>query len=253
MSSDPHAQPPQAAKAPLPARRVADTLADRFAAMIGAGEIAEGGRFPSERDLMQRYRVSRTAVREAVTMLANRGLLLTRPGYRPLVRKPDYDRAIDMIGQFVAHLIQDEAGVRNLFETRIFLECALVRTAARNAGKCDLKALAVALQANHAAIGQRRHFYATDMAFHATLFRVPRNPIYPVIHRAYSEWLMGHWAEMQGSEDIDRLNYASHAAIYEAILARDPDLAEEAMKGHLETAWNLVRTTFRAESGADRG
>ncbi len=252
MSSDPRVQPPQAAKASPPARRVADTLADRLAAMIGGGEIADGGRFPTERDLMQRYGVSRAAVREAVAMLANRGLLLTRPGYRPLVRKPDYDRAIDMIGRFIAHLIQDEAGVRNLFETRIFLECALVRTAAQNAIKCDLQALAAALQANHAAIGQRQHFYTTDMAFHAALFRIPRNPIYPVIHRAYVEWLMRHWAEMQGSEDIDRLNYAGHAAIYEAILARDPDLAEETMKGHLETAWSLVRTTFRGEPGADR-
>ncbi len=57
---------------------------------------------------------------------------------------------------------------------------------------------------------------------------------------------MRQWAEMQGSEDVDRLNYAGHAAIYEAILARDPDLAEEAMRGHLEAAWSLVRTTFRA-------
>jgi GntR family transcriptional regulator, sialic acid-inducible nan operon repressor len=224
--------------------RASDALAERLAALIAAGEFEEGDRLPPERDLMQRYGVSRTVVREAIASLANRGLLHTRPGFRPIVRRPDYDRALDTIGQFVKHLLGDEAGVHNLFETRIFIESGLARAAARNARKQDIEELGAALERNRAAIGDGEAFYDTDVAFHAVLYRIPRNPIYPVLHKAYVEWLIRHWCEMPRAADIDRLNFAGHAAVFEAIVGRDPDAAEQAMRRHLEVAWELVRSTF---------
>jgi DNA-binding FadR family transcriptional regulator len=230
--------------------RASDVLAERLAVLIEAGEFGEGDRLPPERDLMQRYGVSRTVVREAIASLANRGLLHTRPGFRPVVRKPDYDRALDTIGQFVKHLLRDEAGVRNLFETRIFIEGGLARVAARDARKQDIEELGAALERNRAAIGDGEAFYETDVAFHAVLYRIPRNPIYPVLHKAYVEWLMRHWCEMPRAADVDRLNFSGHAAVFDAIVGRDPDAAEQAMKRHLEVAWELVRSTFQEKSGA---
>ncbi len=224
--------------------RRSDFLADDLASRIAANEIREGERLPSERELMEQYGVSRTGVREAIAALANRGLIVTRPGYRPVVGRPDVERTIRMIGDIVGHLLTDEAGVRNLFETRIFLECALARAAAEQAARQDLADLRAALDRNEAAIGHRAECYASDMAFHAVLYRVPRNPIYPVIHRAYTEWLYRHWLAQPASPEIDRVNFASHAALFEAIAARDGDAAATAMRRHLEFAWDLVRSTF---------
>jgi DNA-binding FadR family transcriptional regulator len=226
--------------------RASDALAERIAALITAGEFDEGDRLPPERDLMQRYGVSRTVVREAITSLANRGLLHTRPGFRPVVRKPGYDQALSTIGHFVRHLLDDEEGVRNLFDTRVFIESGLARAAAREARKEDIEELGGALERNRAAIGQSEAFYATDVAFHALLYRIPRNPIYPVLHKAYVEWLVRHWCDMPRAADIDRLNFAGHAAVFQAIVDRDPDGAEQAMRRHLEVAWELVRSTFPA-------
>jgi DNA-binding FadR family transcriptional regulator len=228
--------------------RVSNTLADKLASLIAAGELGEGQRLPSERELMALYGVSRAGVREAIAILANRGLLLTRPGYRPLVGRPDYDRTIAMIGDVVGHLLTDEAGIRNLYDTRIFLECALARSAAERAEKEDIEDLRATLERNRAAIGRKGEFYATDMAFHAVLYRVPRNPIYPVIHKAYNEWLLRHWYEMRSSEEIDRINFASHATLFDAIVARDGTGAERAMRRHLEVAWEQVRATFHIGS-----
>jgi DNA-binding FadR family transcriptional regulator len=227
-----------------PVGRASDKLAEELAMRITSGDIEEGGRLPPERDLMQRYGVSRTVVREAITSLANRGLLHTRPGFRPVVTKPDYDRALDTIGQFVRHLLHDEAGVRNLFDTRVFIESGLARAAAREARKEDIEELGAALERNRMAVGNSETFYATDVAFHALLYRIPRNPIYPVLHKAYVEWLVRHWSDMPRAADIDRLNFAGHAAVFQAIVDRDPDAAEQAMKRHLEVAWELVRSTF---------
>src|SRR5690349_1375941 len=66
-----------------PAGRRSDAVAEELAQMIQSGELHEGDRLPAERDLMQRYGVSRVAVREAIAALANRGFVLTRLGHRP--------------------------------------------------------------------------------------------------------------------------------------------------------------------------
>jgi DNA-binding FadR family transcriptional regulator len=233
---------------PDPARRgggrASDQLAEQLQAMILSGELASGARLPPERELMQRHGVSRTVVREAITGLASRGLLLTRPGFRPVVREPSYEAAIDALGQLVGHLLHGEEGVRALFDSRIFLEAALARHAAQHARKDDIAELRQLLERNRAAIGDPKAFYASDVAFHGALYRLPRNPIYPAVHKAYVDWLMSHWGRMERAADLDRLNHAGHVAIFEAIAARDPDGAEAALRRHLEVAWEQVRGTF---------
>jgi DNA-binding FadR family transcriptional regulator len=227
--------------------RLADTVSAELARMITAGVLASGTRMPTERELMRRFGVSRSAVREAIQGLAARGLLVTRPGHRPVVRGRHYETAVDTLGRLVAHLVEDEAGVRNLFETRIFLEAALARHAALQARREDIAALQDALAANQAAIGDPHEFYATDAAFHALLYRVPRNPIFPEVHRAYVEWLQHHWRHLPRQADFDRVNHAAHAEILAAIVARDPDAAEAALRRHLATAWEFLRAALRPQ------
>jgi DNA-binding FadR family transcriptional regulator len=228
--------------------RRSDAVAAELATIIQTGGLQEGERLPAERDLMQRYGVSRAAVREAIVSLANRGLIETRLGHRPIVRKPDYEIAVDRVGNLVGHLVVDRKGVWNLFETRIFMETALARWAAKHARRDDLEELRGALDTNREAIGNSSLFDETDAAFHAVLYRIPGNPIYPAVHKAYVEWLTQHWRSMKRGAGIDQMNYAGHEAIFEAILGRDPDAAEEAMRRHLVAAWEFVRSTFPADN-----
>jgi DNA-binding FadR family transcriptional regulator len=229
---------------PIRGVRLAETLAGALARMVEQGELAPGDRLPTERELMRRFGVSRAAVREAIATLANRGILQTRPGHRPIVQKPDFGVALGTLGGLVRHLVVDEAGVRNLFETRIFLEAALVRHAAGHARPHHLAELEQALAANREAVGDSPRFYATDVAFHGTLYRIPGNPIYPAVHRAFVDWLFEHWARMPRSSAINRMNYKAHEAIFQAIVRRDADAGERILQTHLATAWEFVRTTF---------
>ena len=208
--------------------------------MIDSGELREGEPLPPEREIVVTFGVSRTVVREAVLALANRGLIEARPRHRPVVRKPGFDAAFETVSDVVGRLLLQTEGVRNLFDSRIMIEVALARQAALDAGKNDIAALNKALTANEAAIGDMEVFYQTDMAFHAALFQVPRNPLLMSIHRAYTSWLAPHWLNMPRLVDRNRRNFEDHRRIYDAILMRDADLAEKAMRLHLDEAWEQV-------------
>lgn len=224
--------------------RAADVLVHQLEAQIVAGELPDGAFLPVERELMARYGTSRTVVREAIARLASRGLVESRPRFRPVVRRPGYETALFAVGGVVVHLLNQQGGVKNLYDTRIFLESALVRTAALEARKADIVALREALEANRLAIPDSGSFYATDVAFHAVLYEIPRNPVFPAIHKAFTTWLSEHWQKMLRSPERNQVNYVSHREIYDAIVERDPDAAERALRGHLSSAWEYVRGTF---------
>ncbi len=230
----------------VPARgeRVTEWLSEALSGAIGSGALQPGDRLPTERALMAQFGVSRAAIREAIVTLSSRGLLRSRPGHRPIIETPSYDAALSTVGRIVGHLLHDERGVETLFETRVFIEAGLVRDAARHARREHLDHLAEALAENGAAIGDPDRFYATDVAFHAVLYAIPDNPIYPAVHRAYVEWLMSHWQRMPRSPEIDRMNFRAHEGIFRAIADRDAERGEHLLRSHLATAWEFVRATF---------
>ncbi|PRY22084.1 GntR family transcriptional regulator [Aliiruegeria haliotis] len=224
--------------------RASDAIVSQIQQRILSGELAHNSPLPSERDLMEQFSASRTVIREAVAALASRGFLEAKPRYRPIVRKPGYDTALNSVGSIVELMLRQEDGVRSLFQARVFVERGLVRDAATSATREDIAALKDALAANERAIPESDAFFATDVAFHGVLYRIPQNPLFPTLHAAYASWLAPHWCQMLRSPERNQVNFASHQAIYTAILERDPDAAEEALVTHLDTAWNHVRETF---------
>jgi DNA-binding FadR family transcriptional regulator len=229
-----------------PQERAADAVVRGIEARILSGDLAPGSHLPPERDLIDAFGVSRTVVREAVARLASRGLVESRPRFRPVVRAPGPDAALAAAGAVVGHLLREPGGVKNLYDLRILIETALVRHAATRARREDIQTLERALVANEAAIGEAERFYATDVAFHAVLYEIPRNPVLPAVHRAFTAWLADHWLRMPRSPERNRVNFLRHRDIFEAIRDRDPDGAEGALVSHLNAAWEFVRGTFEA-------
>ena len=224
--------------------RAADNLVSIYERQIIDGTLAAGEPLPPEREIMQSFGVSRTVVREAVQALSTKGLVEARPRFRPVVRTPGYDAAIEAVGSVVNRLLTVPGGVRNLFELRIMMEAALVRDAALHADKNHVARMKQALADNEAAISDSQRFFDTDIAFHRVLYEVPDNPVLPPIHQAYTDWLSRHWTRMPRDPEHNHVNYKAHSRIFESILFRDPDAAELALRDHLDYAWDQVRQTF---------
>jgi DNA-binding FadR family transcriptional regulator len=228
-------------------RRAADSIIADIEMRIVSGELADNSPLPAERDLMEQFGASRTVIREAISALANRGLIEAKPRFRPIVRKPDFSTVLHATGTIVRHLLTERDGVHNLYQSRVFFERGLVRDAAVSAQKEDIAALKGALAANKEAINDSMAFYRTDVAFHGVLYNIPRNPIYPAIHQGYTSWLAPHWEKMPRAPERNLANYHAHEAILTAILERDPTAAEDALERHLKSAWEAVRITFAPE------
>lgn len=225
--------------------RISDYLVDQLEARILSNNIKDGETLPAERELMNQYNVSRTVVREAIATLSSKGLIVTKPRFRPVARKPNIDSALDSINGIVSHLLSQSEGVKNLFDTRLMLEAMLVREAAIHADKDDIKALRIALKANYLAINDSDEFFTTDVLFHSILYSIPNNPIFPSIQKAFVNWLSDHWKKMGILAQRNELNYYAHKKIFEAILDRDPDEAEKALREHLTTGWKDIEKTFK--------
>lgn len=213
-------------------------------ARIFSGELKDGQSLPAERSIVETMGVSRPVAREAIKILSGKGLLEVQPRHRPIVRKPDAHTVMDVLGGLVGHLTGQAGGIRQIFDIRIFVEAGLVRQAAVGADKADIARLRQALEDNRASIDDSLAFYETDKVFHGVLYSIPGNPIFPAIHHAFCDWLDVRWRQMPRLPDRNRRNYEAHAAIVEAILDRDPDRAEKALRDHLEAAWAQVRDTF---------
>ena len=153
---------------------------------------------------MERFGASRTVIREAVTILSIRGLVENRLRFRPTVRKPDFETAVNTLGSVIHHLLAEPGGVGNLFETRVFIERGLVRDAAEFAKKDDISRLRAALKANQEAIPSLKDFYLTDTAFHGVFYQISGNPIMPAVHHAFKSWLASIGSECQVRSNVTR-------------------------------------------------
>ncbi|MGJ8558379.1 MAG: FCD domain-containing protein, partial [Sulfitobacter geojensis] len=151
---------------------------------------------------------------------------------------------LGMLGGLVGHLTHASGGTRQIFDLRIFVEAGLVRLAAEKASKEQIARLKAALKSNEDSIDDSLAFYETDRAFHRLLYDVVDNPVFPAIHTAFSDWLDVRWRQMPRDPERNRTNFEAHKSILDAILDRDPDRAEDALRAHLESAWDQVKRSF---------
>jgi DNA-binding FadR family transcriptional regulator len=213
-------------------RKLYEEVVDHLERMIRDGEFADG-RLPSERELMRVFGVGRPAIREALFHLRKMGLVEIRSGERARVTQPTPQFVIDSLASTARHMIGAPGGVQNFQNARLFFEIGLARHAALNASEGDLANFADALEVNRLSIGDLQQFEKTDVAFHYVLALIPRNPIFTAIHTALSEWLHEQRrTTLAPGQDLRA--YQAHRLIYEAVVARDADGAEQAMRAHLE-------------------
>jgi DNA-binding FadR family transcriptional regulator len=212
-------------------------VADELVRMILG--LTPGSSIPSEAELALLHGVSRVTVREAVKMVAGRGLLELARGRRAVVREPD----AEALGQFMASIVQnDPEGMLHLIEARMSVEVQCAGLAAQRATPRDLEAIADAVDGMRSA-GEGdapeadAAFHAADVRFHEAVAVASKNRILlgvlsamvPALQRSFMLTRQSRADRGQSSEHVVH----AHQRILECIEARDQAGAEAAMRVHL--------------------
>jgi GntR family transcriptional regulator, sialic acid-inducible nan operon repressor len=226
-------------------RKRSHDVAEQIERMISTGQVGVGEQLPSEKEMMERFGVGRPAVREALFLLQQQGLVEVQSGTRARVVPPTSRMLQAQLGAAIRRLAADGEGQDRLEQARLLFETGCAWLAASLATPDDLARLRRALDANTAAVGRTAEFVRTDVAFHYEIVAVARNPIFTTVHEIMVEWLIDQRTTTIHMPDADQFSVRDHTAIYEAIAARDPVRAHHEMASHLKLIGQLYREAKR--------
>lgn len=225
-------------------RKLYQEVLDRLQQRILDGEWTPGDHLPSERELMDAYGVGRPAVREALQELARSGILELAQGERARVVVPTANLLIKQVAGGARHLLQTQPGMlEHLREARVFLEAGIARMAAERAVPADVDRLRSRLADQRAAMADVDRFLERDMAFHREIATITGNPILTATVEAVFNWANEYYQSIVRAPGVEELTLAEHQRIIDAIAARDPDEATQAIRDHLLRASELYRRT----------
>ena len=225
------------------ARRLYRQVADQLRSLIDSGEYAVGSRLPTERELADQLKISRPTVREALIALEVEGRVRIRVGSGIYVTEPaDAAPAPSAVIE----------GPFELLRAREFLESAIAEQAARVATKDDIARIDAALVAMENVEHPGEASMVHDRAFHIAIAGCLGNAVLVrVVGELFDQRLnpyfaqLAHYFENPGTW---RTALDEHRAVRDAIAARQPKAARDAMRDHLAHSQERFAQNFGAES-----
>lgn len=223
--------------APIKSTRIYEEIVRQVKTMIAEGRLTSGDRLPPERDLAEKFLVSRTSVREALRALESLGLIEIRPGEGTFVREVSVETLIEPLALVMAS--QREA-IAELFEARRLLEPAIARLAAARATPEEIQDMERILDAQAREIAAGRTGLAQDAAFHAAIGTAAHNRAITRIANALMDLLAQSREEALNMPGRPTRSHEDHRRIVDAIARRDAEGAGEAMADHVRAVEALV-------------
>src|ERR1700674_2224928 len=159
----------------IQSQRLYEQIVVQIEKRILAGELKLGDHLPSERELAEQFGVSRTAVREAVRALHEKGLLEAHPGRGTFITD-GASRAMRRSVDQVLRMDHPE-GAASLVEVREILEPEIAALAAVRAEEQHLAMMREAVRVMDVARSDPEAFIEADLDFHLSLAEAAGNPL----------------------------------------------------------------------------
>ena len=216
--------------------RLSEQLADALTVSIRDGKLADGERLPTEGALVQRFGVSRTVVREALSRLKTIGLVESRQGSGAFVRR-------DPAGHRNALVLAPDGSIDaviQMVELRRALEAEAAALAAARGTRDDVKRIKASLLALDNAAAAGSDGVAQDVAFHVAIATAARNPFLLATLSHLSQYLLDATSVTRANEatraELGQQVRDEHAAIVKAIVDGDVSAARSAGALHMVNA-----------------
>ncbi|PPR72564.1 MAG: putative L-lactate dehydrogenase operon regulatory protein [Alphaproteobacteria bacterium MarineAlpha3_Bin2] len=212
--------------------RLYETIIEQIAALVEDGQLHSGDRFPTERQLQEKWRVSRPVLREAFRALEMQGIVESRPGGGRYLRAeriphPDEFRSL--------RLSSDRETLLQIWQARETVEVKAAGLAAANASRAQLAAIGRPLRMLETMTPDAYRRGDVNHDFHTAVARASGNPVLEqVILDLLGRFNEAGFKDLPPAKDWDGLQ-ADHQPIYDAIASGDPKAAANAMTNHFKT------------------
>lgn len=215
---------------------LAGLVADRMRQEIVSGTYIVGDRLPTEKELAEKYAVSRPIIREALGTLKRDGLVATRQGLGTFIIETK-----ELSFRFNGFELNDVDDIRNVIELLMSIEGAATGLAAERRTAAQLRQIEAQLFAMQQAIEANEAGVEEDIAFHQAIINACGNPYF----QEMSRFLDGRVRNFiraartntarQNRELVLKVQQ-EHRAIFDAIAAQDRAEARAAAEAHLAAA-----------------
>jgi GntR family transcriptional repressor for pyruvate dehydrogenase complex len=218
-------------------KRVYEEIVRQIRNLIQKGKFKQGDQLPTERELVDTFKVSRTSVREAIRYLESMKLVESRQGNGTYVIASSEEALVQPLA---LTLFLEKDNLMDIFSIRKILEPQVAQLAAEKATPSEINELEEILQEQAKALASSISITKTDSEFHNLLTQTAKNRVLERLLLAILDLLAQTREKYLQVEERAQKSLKGHQEILSAIKARNPLAARQAMRRHLEEVEHIL-------------
>lgn len=223
-------------------KRIHEEIIAQIHDQFAEGRWKPEDRLPSERELSERFRVSRASVREAIRALESLGLVTIKTGEGTFVASGSEV----LLSPLVSVILQQKDVLLDIFEARKVIEPEIAALAAKRASPEEIRQMEEILEDQAREIARGDTGVEADTAFHSLLTQSTKNKVFLRLNDAIVDSLRETRERSLQIHGRPVRSLAGHREILKAVRAKDPARARRAMLQHLSAIErNVLKPTTR--------
>ena len=216
---------------PISRTTLVQSVTDQLVTFILENDLKPGEKLPSQQELMAKFEVGRSTVREALKSLAAMGLVDMKAGYGTFVKELD---AKSIIRPDILALMINKEFTERLLEAREIIEPEIVYLAVQRATDGDLAAIQEILDKCEEAIQTGEPVYRLSSEFHRAVTEAAHNEILLMFMDSILSLLVERGLLLEKRPGFREWELESHREIHEHIAQGNGQKAKIAMAKHVE-------------------
>jgi GntR family transcriptional regulator, transcriptional repressor for pyruvate dehydrogenase complex len=227
-------------------RRIHEDIVAQIREQLAEGLLKSGDQLPSERELSEKFQVSRTSVREAIRTLESLGLVKIKSGDGTYVASS----LQTLLSPLASVILQQKDVLLDIFEAREIIEPEMAALAAKRAKPEDVDKMMAILEEQARQIADGGSGMEADSAFHSMLAQAAKNKVILKLNDSIVDSLRETRERSLQTHGRRARSLAGHRKILDAIRAKNPAKARRAMLEHLTA---IERNVLNSTEGGQEG
>jgi GntR family transcriptional regulator, transcriptional repressor for pyruvate dehydrogenase complex len=225
--------------------RIHEEVVTQIHDLIREGKLKAGDQLPSERELSETFKISRTSVREALRTLETKGLIISRTGMGNFVADLPIESLVAPLAKL---LIEEKTALADIFELRKLIEPHIAALAAERATPREIERMKKLLDKQREQVQGGATGVDADTEFHFAIGKATQNHAIEKLVSGLLDVLSHSREESLQTSGRRQASIDSHLAIVAAIEKHDQAKAWEAMRYHIEQVEQNVLSLKKEQS-----